>query len=264
MSIEKSSIERSEPETKREKYEALCGGQPDCLYVLGQGIVENPKSEKLSLKSASYTQIDYDGYMLGGKPRVIAAAELAGVFPEAKIVTNSIGSKIDEQTGERTTLSLASVMSQELQKMGVDPNKITHQEISYSVFTELIELIKLVVKNGWKNVAILTNEYQIPRIEAMLEHMEALHDPNGESEKAEFKQALAEYRKMDVAIKCVAAEEVLPLRSDHYRTLIDQVRQSEAWQARIARENEGAEQIRKGEYWKKLPEHFVKPEDLKQ
>lgn len=262
MPGERPGVENPESKTKQEQYEVLCGGKPDCLYVLGQGIVENPKSEKLPLKSASYSQIDYDGYILAGKPRVIAAAELSEAFPEANIVTNSIGSKIDEETGERTTLSLASVMSQELEKIGIDQRKIILQETSYSVFTELIELVKLTVKNYWNHAVVLTNAYQIPRIEAMLENLETLHDPNGESEKPDFKQALVDYRKMGAVIRCVAAEDILPLRSNHYRTLIERVKKSEAWQARTARENEGAEQIKKGEYWKQLPGHFVRPEDL--
>jgi hypothetical protein len=44
--------------------------------------------------------------------------------------------------------------------------------------------------------------------------------------------------------------------------LIEKVKQGEAWQARTARENAGAQQIREGNYWKELPKHFVKPEEL--
>jgi len=181
------NFEQNEQKSKKEEIETLLEGEPDCLYILGQGIKENRNANNvlansnLPLKSTSYSARYNDGFedlIIAGKARVIAAKELTDNFPETQIVACSRAKMQLSNFTEKTTVSLASVMSQELQRLGVDKNKIIMQERSYSVFTELIELVKLIVKNKWGHVVVLTNEYQILRCQTMFERIDSLKDPN--------------------------------------------------------------------------------------
>ena len=260
MKIESSS-NQLEIQEKARQYEKICGGKPDCISVLTSGIKENLPVANTRFKSSSYSEVDEHDLVVSGKARVMATAELSAYFPEAKIITNGSGEIKSKISDQDIIVDTSQIISQELEYLGVNRENIIRQDKSYSTFTELIELIKLISENKWRNVVVMVSELQKSRSEAMFERMDSLHDPNGASEAKDFKRALEEFKKKDVTVKFVSAEDILPLRSKHYETVIEQARQSQAWQKRAKVEEEGAEQIISGEYWGKLPGSFVRPHD---
>src|SRR5581483_10891125 len=113
----------------------------------------------------------------GGKARSLAAAELAEAFPDAQIVTLS-KTKEDQPAH-------SAVIAGEIAKKGVEKQRITEDPESYSALTELMEIIKLIHQRGWKQVALICNEYQIDRPKLMLEKLDGLNDRKGFSKTPE-------------------------------------------------------------------------------
>lgn len=225
---------------KQEAYERLCEGVPDALYILGHDIVKNEATGEF--KSGSYANRDTHGRVGGAKARSIAGAELHKFLPHMTVIA-SVRLK-----GE--PYSHARITSKELQKRGVSEDHIILQENPDTTFTELIELIKLIVQHDWHHAAVLANEFQIPRARAMLEHIDTLHDPQGYSEQPESQEALSKFKQMQpMHITFVSAEEVLPLINPRYKKVIDDAKQSPAWEETVQKELEGARQVRAGEYW---------------
>ncbi len=246
--ISKPDAEKLET-VKRDAFERLCVGRPDAVIILARDIVKNEATSRM--QSGSYGNVDIHGMMGGAKARTIAGAEMHKVFPDATIVANS--------WIKTEPVSYARVTADELEKRGVDKNSIILQEQSYSTFTELIELIKLIVAHDWKHVSIVVNEFSIPRAKAMLEHIHELHDPNGYSRQPDVQQSLRAFKEMtDTKIVFVSAEEVLLATSTHYKKTITEARQLPQWQVTMEREEAAAQQVRDGKYWQNLPSTFVK------
>ncbi len=240
--MERAPIKRTEA-AKKEAFEALCEGIPDAVFILGHDVVEN--EEKGTFKSGSYADVDVLGRIGGAKSRSIAGAQLHATFPEATVVANSF------VPGKPFTH--ARVTAGDLEKRGVDEDSILLQEDSYSTFTELIELIKLVLEKDWEHVAVLTSDLQMPRAQALLEHIHDLTDPQGESKKPEVQRALAAWRERPARITFVSSEEVLLASDPHFKRVIDAARQLPSWRKTKEMEDRGAAQIRSGEYWKQVP-----------
>ena len=225
-------------EEKREKYTELCGGKPEAIFVLSSGIVEKSKGQ---YRSGSYAVRDNKGFLSGGKARSIAAAEIAQVFTEAPVITMS-KTAVHEP-------SQASVMAAEIQSKGIDKSRFVQLEQSHDTFSELLEIIKLIIERNWRHVVVVNNEFQIPRAELMLAQLSTLFESN-ESKFPEFKQAVSEYklRKGQIKIVFVPAEQVLPFRRGVYGGLIKKVKESAMWQERVEKENKGVEDLEEGNY----------------
>ncbi len=237
-------------EEKKQKYIELCEGSPDALYILSASLLKKGKVERIT--TGSYADENLHGTMNGGRARDIALAELQHSFPESPVVAATWIKKEGPKSYARLT-------AEYLKNKGVSEDKIILQEKSYSTFTELIELIKLIVEKDWKHVAVVTNEFQIERAQAMLEHIHELHDPNGYWQQPEVQNALEKFlNAKDVKVTFVSAEKVLPLIDSRYIKVIDEARKLPLWEETIKLENEGARQIRDGEYWKNLPPTSVK------
>jgi len=236
--------------SKREQYEQLCGGAPDAFFVLGGGVVKNTKTGEP--KSGSYRDNDTHNLLSGSKARVVAAAELHQYFPEAAVVANS--SLKNEKT------SNAQLFAKEMIERGVDESKVILQQNSYNTFTEMLELVRMIVDNNWKHAVVVTNEFQIPRARIMLEKIDELHDPNNYWQRSEIQKALDQFRKIkdSVTVSFVSAEDALPIKSSKYIRIVAEAKASPGWQARVASEQQGVGQIERGEYWNDPPKTMIR------
>ena len=132
---------------------------------------------------------------------------------------------------DATYPSLASVMKRELMELGVLEAQIESEEQSQTTYQQLFLLQDRVAKEQSVDVEILSSEWHLPRVQAMLEcvpGLAALHARNPH---------------------CVAAEEIL-LRADpvQWEKRIKAVRTCQDIRARTALEQEGVAQIRNGTY----------------
>jgi uncharacterized SAM-binding protein YcdF (DUF218 family) len=202
---------------------------PEAIFVLSGNIVRkgNPG---YPYASTAYADGDAHG-LLGGKARVIAAAELARRLPRAAIVTTSrVDSRDAPVEGGRPTH--ARVMADELARLGVAPGRILLEEESTSTTTELIALIRMVAAHGWRDVAVVTSAYHVARARALFAALSPSVDPAAAPSRVAF----------------IAAEGILPLRSRHYRALIARMARTRAYERRVASERAGIAALARGAY----------------
>lgn len=246
--FEREDRENITEEEKRAKLESLCEGEPNALYLLsGISEVTNPGTGEKKYKPGSWADVDWNGYMTGGKARALAVAELAEHFPEATVAVNS--NTFNIRNAEAPTD--AEVMADYLERKGVDPDRMVKQDRSTTTFTELIELVKYIAKEGWEHPVVVAGETQRPRAEEMLRQIETLHDPAGAWQDPEFRAALKKVKEIHAKITFVNAEDVLPIRDERYGPLIEAARQSETWKIREKLDQGALKDLKAGRYWQK-------------
>ena len=127
--------------------------------------------------------------------------------------------------------SLARVMHTELTQLGVDESSVIEEDISTSTFGQLLELQRIARDTNSPGVSIISNEWHLPRIAAMLKHSAQL------SFLASLQPTL------------VAAEDVLLSgSSSNWEEKISEARNSQATLERIELEKQGISQIENGTY----------------
>ena len=127
--------------------------------------------------------------------------------------------------------SIARVIRTELKALDVPEDHILLEERSVSTFSQLFELKLIVVKEQPEHILIISNEWHLPRIEAMIKWIPELR------ELSEQKPHL------------VAAEEILlQEREKDWRVIIETLRQRDDMISRISKEQKGVKQIQAGTY----------------
>jgi len=249
IEIEPTTAETSAESSPLSKLvkEQFSGNEPEAIFVLSGGIVTDSVARVApyndDFKSPSFADSDRlfadAGKIIvppGGKTRVIAATEIAKEFSDMTIVTTSI------VPGE---FSHASVMATELRGRGIEDKRIILEEDSLDTWTEMVELVKMTVKQGWGTVGIITNQYHVPRAQAMLDNLEQYLAVNPD---AEASAALQKVRTGSMQIKFLAAEKVLESVNPHWSTLFERTRTTAAYQKTQQNEANGLEALRTGTY----------------
>jgi DUF218 domain len=228
---------------KAEKINEIFRIRPDAIFVLSAGIIpiETPRGDA-QYKTTAYSDVDHKGFLGGGKARIIAAAEASSFFPEAPLVTDSYSA---QKSGEEPTH--AEVMAEELQHYGVPKERIIKEERSVDTITELVEMIKLAALHKWHNIAVVSNAYHIPRIQEMYRQLDTL----ASKDDTDFGAAMKEVAQNPIEISFVSAEDILPIRSEHYVKLIEEMENTSAFKNRVAAEEQGLKQLREGTYGKR-------------
>jgi len=227
------------PENKKEIYQAILNKEtnrkelPEAVFILSGGI---KKTGEGKFKTLSYSDEDVHGFVTGGKARVVGAAELAKVFPEMKMVTTS--------AIEPDFPSHARVMADELIKRETPEDQVILEEKSIDTITELMEMIKMSVRENWKKITILTSDYHIPRTKEMFRQLGSLV----KDEDPEFDAALIKFKEANIEINFVSAEEILETTGHHFKSLIDKVRLTEGYKKRLEAEERGLEDLKSGRY----------------
>jgi hypothetical protein len=234
--------EKNTETNKSRLYEEMFNGEPDAIFVLNGEVVKKPNNIRRPFQSTSFASSDNFG-MLGGKARVIAAAEVGKYFSHTKIVATS-HSLNPERSKEPT---LAQVMANELEHYGIPENQIVLEEKSTSTLTTIVEMIKLAKENNWVHLGIISNDYHLPRVQAMYKHIQELINDDDA-----LKEALQFCHQNDLSISFIAAEDILPHKSTHYIELIRQVQQSQEYLKRIESEKIGLEKIEGHAYLKDM------------
>lgn len=225
---------------RRSVYLELCGGVPDAVSILARSV--HAKGTATVEKTGSYADTELNGWISGSKARVVAADELHHAFPTAKLVTNSYVAR----TGEEH----ARITARELQRRGVSAEDIIAQSESHNTYTEILELIRLSVENGWHNVAVLVNEYQAQRTRAFWENILRLDDPQQHWQRLPICEALAALADgYALEMRFVAAEAVLQQMGRRHADVAEKARNLPAYQAAMDEDVRSAAEVRTGRYW---------------
>jgi uncharacterized SAM-binding protein YcdF (DUF218 family) len=141
-----------DPDIPKAEYyrKQLDGITPDAFFVLGGGNREIKNSEgRKSYKTSPYRGKFFPEKTGGAKARPISGIELSSYYPNATIVTlshrpNNLFMLSEQSTQQSTDYpTFAHVLSDDMQRAGVDAGRIIEKPRSTSTLTEIIEVIKL-------------------------------------------------------------------------------------------------------------------------
>lgn len=243
-----SSLEDSEKQlTKNKAIRDLFETEPQIIFVLAGSMKYNEKKgryESGSFSTSDQNSLKATGVALaaGGKDRVLAAAELHKAFPSVDIITTSRTRNQDEPT-------YAAVMKDELLQKGVPDERIVLEEDSVSTVTEYKEAIKLWNTHKWSSIVFITSNFHVLRARALLNHIEDFSDNDEELELiTSFANSI---RQGSLSVQFLGSAEILAIRDEHYKSLLQEVNASDGIQQRIAFEKKGVEQIASGTYDKR-------------
>jgi len=230
-------VEKVETNDKNLIYKELVGEQsPEAIFILSGGTVKRQRG----VTTAAYSDLQEEFGVLGGKARIIAAAELAKIFPDTKLVMTG---SYYPNPGDP---SQSSIMSQELKKLGVEDTQIVTEEFALTSYDELSRIVELSLTHNWQNIAVLTNKYHIPRASLMLRKLDELARKKGDDKLVAHFQEFSQ----KTSFTFVSAEDVLTNKSSHYANLIKDLEDSPDYQKRIESEKRGVEALESGTYGK--------------
>jgi len=238
-----------------EQYKTKCEGVPNVIAVLGRGLEFTEDAEgNTRAKTTGYLGKEVHGNVSGSLAGVYATAELAKYFPDARIMTNSYVEKTGEQHAE--------VIAAELHHLGVGADRIIIQKESFSTYSELLELIRLIAKHKLEHAVVVVNEFVVRRARAFLAHIHDVGDRAGYRERPGIAEALREYEELrrngKARITVVSSEEIISLINPWFRGVVEAARKLPEWQETLRIEESGADAIEKGEYGKNPPATSVK------
>ncbi|MDD5554646.1 MAG: YdcF family protein, partial [Patescibacteria group bacterium] len=170
----------------------------------------------------------------GGKARVMAASYIYKENPESFIVASG-GHGSDKNIIGVKHPRLSKILKRELEESGVPDGKIIEENKSRTTYQQLLELQKITVEKGIRNIIIISNRYHLPRIRAMIKYGPGLNF---------LKKMLS-----DLNIKLISAENLLiKHRPGKWKKIIEKAYKSKDMIARIKLERKGVEQIKRGTY----------------
>ena len=195
------------------------------IVILGGGLKKEADGR---WRTTNYDECDNFG-VSGDRLRVVAAKYLYNKNPEQLIIVSGGKGQLKDIPDAPT---VAEIIKKELTELGIPEEVIIKEEKSGNTFQQLEELKKIIKEKGLKNIGLLSNEWHLPRIKAMLEQLDELREIS-ESATVEF----------------LPAEEIcLEYDKEAWQEMIEKARESEALKERIGREENGIEDIREGRY----------------
>jgi len=224
-------------EYKLNYYENLIGGfKPDAVFILSGGTVKRERG--YSTSAYSDTQGNYG--VLGGKARIIAAAELSKYFHDTNFIMTG-GYYPNE--GDP---SQSGIMSNELIRLGVPENRINTEDFSQTTIHELSKAVVISSTRDYKAISFLTNAYHIPRARGMLLRLGELAPGRV---GFDIKENLIDFNA-NIKYSFISAEDILIQRSPHYYRLISRLMQEPDYHARLQSELNGILALKSGTYGK--------------
>lgn len=187
---------------------------PDAIIIFSAGVMPR---EGGGWRTTTYDESDGFGTM-GGRDRVEAAALLAEKYPNAVLVATC--KRMDD-----VLPTLASVYADELRSLGVASERILKEEISVNTRTGVQQAIRLAREKKWNNLLLISSEFQLPRITAFWE-----------SENS------------GIASSIISSESLLAEHDPEFAERFEKVKQSSAYQKRLAAEARGVAAVKSGNY----------------
>ncbi len=200
----------------------------NAIAVLSAGVKKNNAGKWVS---TDLTKEDNKLGAPGGKLRVIAASYLYKEYPEAIVI--AIGGRgWDVKDDESSRPDLSEILKRELMELGVPKYGILEENKSNKTFEQLKELKKIIDCEKFSETTIITNDYHLARVKAMMEY------------DNELNELIVSGR-----IALQSAEDILlKYDKENWQNTIEKMYNSEEMKKRIEMENKGVEQIKKGVY----------------
>lgn len=231
----------------------LVDGVPDAFFIFAGAMkYDETRGEYVT---ASFDTHDENSALAtgvplpsGGRDRVLVACEMHDVFPEAYLVAMS-------KTRDGNKPTYASVTRKELLEKGVDDHRILLRDVSIDTVTELKETARLAIERGWSNVALIVSKWQVPRAEALLNHVEDFADRDEDDLLSSFTNAI---KNGTLLVQFLDTTTILSTIHDTYRRFFEETLTGDSgMQARIRAEAESIRQIAGGTYGGRMLTHKI-------
>ncbi|TSC60936.1 MAG: hypothetical protein G01um1014107_184 [Parcubacteria group bacterium Gr01-1014_107] len=195
------------------------------IAVLGGGLVR----EGETWKTINLGQGGDDFALSDDRWRVDAAFEIWRELPGSLIIASGGKGQLKDIPDAPT---VSEVIKRELIELGVPGAVILEENRGGNTFEQLREVAVLALKNSFSDLRILSNEWHLPRVKAMLDFAPGLKETF-----STLKPSL------------VSAEEVLLKSSPkHWQARILEARENPEMRKRVALEKRGVEEIQRGTY----------------
>lgn len=231
----------------------LVEGTPDAFLILaGAMTYDDATGEYLTASFDTYDENSAIAVGMplpsGGRDRVLAAFEMHGVFPDAYLVGMS-------KTRDDRKPTYAAVARKELLEKGVDEGRVLVQDASVDTVTELKATARLAQEYGWKNVVLIVSKWQVPRAEALLNHVEDFADEGEEALLAAFAEDLKNGTRR---VQLLDTTTVLSTINDTYKRFFEETLAGDSgMQARLRAEVDSLRQIAGGSYGGRTLTHKI-------
>ena len=196
----------------------------DAIVVFGGGI----KEEGGKWRTTNFTEEGDNFGALGDRLRVVAASYLHYDNPQNTIIVFGGRGQMEGTPGVPT---ISEVIKEELIERNVPSASIITESNSGNTYQQLQELKKIIKKENFNNIFLVSNFYHFPRIEAMAKKDD------------EFRRLLKNGRLL-----FQSAEEILLKRKSKWSKVVMSGYGSKAMQERIAMEQKGIKDIKEGKY----------------
>jgi len=194
------------------------------IVILGGGLIK----ERGKWRTTNFDEGDNFGAS-GDRLRVVAGSCWYGKHPDALVIVSAGKGQYQNIPGAPT---IAEVMKKELVALGVPLCLIKKEEESGNTWQQLQSVKKIISKSKFNKVLILSNQWHLPRVQAMIKIDTTL------------KSMLTAGK-----IELVSAEKiVLKYAPAEWKKIIQLAYRSSVLKKRIALEKEGVRQIKAGTY----------------
>jgi hypothetical protein len=228
-------------------------GDENSRLALREGRID-PEKLGLHLTEAEMEKVKETGVPAGGNDRIIAAAEMSKVFPEAKLVTVTRPRSDAEPT-------YASIIEEGLRRRGVDEDHIVSEgedAVAVDTITEFKEYAKLWREHGWKNIAFILPAWHVPRASALLNHIEDFSVSDTDEDKAVITKFIEAIKSKELTIQFLDTTTVLSASSNKFKRFFEEdLANDPGMQLREAMEASAMEQIQSGTYGNKTLTHKI-------
>lgn len=168
----------------------------------------------------------------GCRLRVVAASFLFRDDANALVIASGGVGQLKNVKGAPPS---SSVIARELISLGVPAEAIFEDDKSGNTFEQLLNLQNVIGRSEIEKVIIVSNNWHLPRIQAMIEY---------HSDLKELK-SLLDLKRIEL---CDADEILLNQDPKHWRPIIEQAILSRAYRGRLLLEQKGVEDIKAGRY----------------
>ena len=203
----------------------------DVLVILGGGL----KKDKNGWRTTNFNEGDNFG-CLGDRLRVVAGVFLFNNWkkknPDLLMVASGGRGQFKDVSGAP---AVSAVLKKELIKLGVKRNSIITEGKSGTTYRQLKELSKIILKNKWNKIAIITNRCHAPRVKALIECVEDLRPLN-------------QWLKMKKIILISAEDALMKYDKGKWKDTIERAYKSKLMKKRLFLEKQGIKQLKAGLY----------------
>lgn len=193
----------------------------DAIFILGGSLIK----DNGIWRTCRFDESDNFG-VLGDTLRVKAGSILFNQGITGHIIALGGKGQYKDVTDFPT---LSSIIKKELVQFGIPPNQI-EENLSDGTYGQLKTILEIVRQRNWTKVGIISNEYHLPRISAMIEYAPNTGDLKNMADLISAEKILIDH---------------VPKR---WQKEIKEAYESTGMQNRIAMEQKGIKDIKDGKY----------------